>query len=139
MQRIVIDTNVLVSGLIQRGYPYLILNNLFIEDKIELCISDEVMKEYFDVLHRKKFAKYPSFILSADRVLADIEKHAKKFIPQNKVKVIKDDSDNKFLDLAVESKANFIITGNTNDFTMAAFKKTKIVTPKEYWENYYSL
>jgi predicted nucleic acid-binding protein len=40
------------------------------------------------------------------------------------------------LELAEESKADFIITGNTNDFTMNKHKKTKIVTPKEYWENY---
>jgi predicted nucleic acid-binding protein len=40
------------------------------------------------------------------------------------------------LELAEESNANFIITGNTNDFTMPEYKKTKIVTPKEYWENF---
>lgn len=32
--------------------------------------------------------------------------------------------------------AYFIITGNTNDFTFPAYKQTKIVSPKEYWENH---
>ncbi len=58
MQKIVIDTNVFVSSIIQRGYPYLIVNELFIEGKITLCISDEVLKEYYDVLKRRKFEKY---------------------------------------------------------------------------------
>ena len=40
------------------------------------------------------------------------------------------------LELAEESKADFIITGNTNDFTISEYKTTKIVTPKEYWENH---
>ena len=34
MQRIVIDTNVIVSSLIQQSYPYLIINDLFIEEAV---------------------------------------------------------------------------------------------------------
>lgn len=58
MQKLVIDTNVFVSALIQRGYPYLIVNDLFIESKIQLCISDDMLKEYYEVLNRKRFANY---------------------------------------------------------------------------------
>ena len=49
MQKVVIDTNVIIAGLISRGIPNLILTNLFIENKIQLCISDELMAEYYDV------------------------------------------------------------------------------------------
>ena len=38
------------------------------------------------------------------------------------------------LELAYESKADFIITGNTNDFTISEYLHTKIVTPREFWE-----
>jgi putative PIN family toxin of toxin-antitoxin system len=41
MQKVIIDTNVFVSALIQRNYPYLIVRDLFIEEKIQLCVSDE--------------------------------------------------------------------------------------------------
>ncbi len=135
MQKIVIDTNVLVSSFIQRGYPYLIVD-LFFEQKIKLCISDEVIEEYYNVLNREKFSKYPDFLLRAELLLADIETKAARFTPKLKVRMISDRNDNKFLELAGESKANFLITGNTNDFTMAAYRKTKIVTPKEYLEKY---
>ncbi len=40
------------------------------------------------------------------------------------------------LELADECKADFVITGNTTDFTFSSYKETKIVTPKEYWETY---
>jgi len=46
MQKIVVDTNVIVSSLIQRNYPYFIISELFIEDKIQLCISEELMAQY---------------------------------------------------------------------------------------------
>ncbi len=56
--------------------------------------------------------------------------------PKTKLKIIKDEPDNRFLELAQISKADFIITGNTDDFTMEVYNGTKIVTPKEYWEEY---
>lgn len=136
MQRVVLDTNVLVSSLIQRSHPYLIVNKFLIEQKIELCVSDEVLAEYYEVLNRKKFAQYTDFLKNAEALLADIELNANKFQPKRKLRIIRDHSDNKFLELAETSKAHFLITGNTNDFTMQVYKRTKIVTPKIYLEKY---
>jgi len=61
MQKIVIDTNIFVSSLIQNGYPNQIINELFIEQKFQLCISDELTTEYYEVLTRPKFAKFQDF------------------------------------------------------------------------------
>lgn len=72
MQKIVIDTNVIVSALIQRNYPYLIVNDLFIEDKFKLCVSDELLTEYYEVLTREKFAKFQDFFIKAESLLAYI-------------------------------------------------------------------
>jgi len=52
------------------------------------------------------------------------------------MQIVSDKDDNKILELADECGADFIITGNTNDFTFPLYKQTKIVTPKDYWENY---
>jgi uncharacterized protein len=136
MQKLVIDTNVFVSALIQRSFPFLIMNELFIEGKVQLCLSDDLLKEYYEVLSRKKFAKYPQFQNKTETLIADIESKALKFVPKSKLSIISDKDDNKLLELAIESKADFIITGNTNDFTMKKYKRTKIVTPKEYWESF---
>lgn len=136
MQKIVLDTNIIVSFLIQRGYSYLIVSELFIENKVTLCVSDELLAEYHDVLKRKRFGKYPDFVSNAETMLADIEAKSKKFFPKKKLTVIKDEGDNKLLELAEECKANFLVTGNTNDFTMKKFKKTQIVTPENYWNNH---
>lgn len=133
MQKLVIDTNVFVSALIQRGFPYLIVNELFIGGKIQLCISDGMLKEYYDVLNRKRFAEYQGFVGKAEILMADIETKASKFSPKIKLTIMSDKDDNKILELAHECKADFIITGNTNDFTMEKYKRTKIVTPKDYW------
>jgi uncharacterized protein len=136
MQRIVIDTNVIVSSLIQQGYSYLIINNLFIEQKIQICVSDELLAEYFDVLTRPRFSKFQDFFIRAEILLADIAGKAVKYDPTIKIDLISDKDDNKILELADECRADFIITGNTTDFTFPVYKQTKIVTPKEYWEIY---
>lgn len=112
------------------------MNELFIEGKIILCTSDALLSEYYEVLAREKFSNYPDFVNAAQTVLALIVNKAEKFSPRTKVSIISDQPDNRLLELAEESKANYLITGNSNDFTMDKHKVTKIVTPREYWESY---
>ena len=136
MQRIVIDTNVIVSSLIQRGYPNLIINDLFIEQKFQLCVQEELLAEYYEVLARPKFSKFQDFFIRAEALLVAIEAKATKYIPTITLDIISDDDDNMILELADKCLADFVITGNTTDFTFPTYKQTKIVTPKEYWDNY---
>lgn len=69
-------------------------------------------------------------------LLAEIERKAIKYKPSIKVELISDSDDNMILGLADECLANFVITGNTTDFTFSTYKNTQITTPKEYWENF---
>jgi putative PIN family toxin of toxin-antitoxin system len=136
MHNIIIDTNVFVSSLIQKGYPYRIVHELFIEDKIQLCTSEKLIYEYYEVLHRPKFSIYKDFLIRAETLLAAIIVKSKKFTPKIKLNIISDTDDNMLLELADICSADFLITGNTNDFTFSQYKETKIVLPKEYWDNY---
>jgi putative PIN family toxin of toxin-antitoxin system len=94
------------------------------------------MAEYYEVLSRPKFSKFQDFFIHAEALLVEIELKATKYSPTIKIELIKDIDDNKILELADECIADFIIIGNTNDFTFSTYKQTKIVTPKEYWEKY---
>ena len=136
MQKIIVDTNVIVSAIIQRSYPHLIITSYFTWHSVELCISEALLKEYYEVLARPKFERFPDFSVRAEKLLADIEINGTLYTPSSKIELIKDKDDNKFLELAEECNAGFIITGNTTDFTFPEYKNTKIVTPKEYWNNY---
>ena len=136
MPRVIIDTNVIISALIQKSFPFLIIDELFLNDLIEVCVSEEVIAEYFAVLHRKKFLKYPEFVLQAEAFLIAIEIKSLKFRPQNQISIMNDVDDNKFLELCKECNADYLITGNSNDFTMKEFGNTKIVNPREFWELY---
>lgn len=135
MQKIILDTNVIVSSLIQKNYPYLIVDHC-IDGNALICLSNPILQEYLEVLERPKFARFADFKSNADFLIARISEMAKIYEPKTSLKIIKDEPDNRLLELAQISKADFIITGNTNDFTMKGYNETKIVTPKEYWEKY---
>ena len=138
MHKVVNDTNVIVSSLIQKSLPYLIVYHLVVERSIRVCLSNDLIKEYREVLAREKFKKYPVFFIKAEALLTDIEALAEIYFPNQKLAIIDDEPDNRVLELASESKADFIITGNTKDFTFPVYDQTKIVTPKEYWDVYKS-
>lgn len=137
MQKIILDTNVIISALISsNGISGLIINNLVLEKRVQVCTSDEVTKEYFDVIKRPKFSANKMFLVNAEMVISYINEIATNFSPHYKVHLIKDDSDNKFLELALESKADFLLTGNTNDFKIEKIGRTKIVPPAKYWNQF---
>jgi putative PIN family toxin of toxin-antitoxin system len=135
MQKIILDTNVIVSSLIQKNYPYLIVDHC-IDGNALICISNAILEEYLEVLQRPKFTKFPDFKTNADFLITRLTEISETYEPKENLKIIQDEADNRILELAQISEADFIITGNTNDFTMKVFGKTKIVTPKEYWEDY---
>jgi len=132
MQKVVIDTNVIVSSLIQKSFPYKIMYELFIEDKIKLCVSKALMLEYYDVLRRPKFAIYYDFVERAESLLAEIESKSTIYVPNVLLNLVSDKDDNKILELADVCKADYIITGNSNDFTLPIYKNTRIMNPKDY-------
>lgn len=131
--RLILDTNILVSANIQRSYPYFIVDRVFADPNLELCISDELFAEYVEVLNREKFAKFPDFHARAQTLLSDIETYGVKFKPTAKVDLISDEPDNRLLELAETCGADYLITGNIKDFNMTHYKETKIMWPKKFF------
>jgi putative PIN family toxin of toxin-antitoxin system len=136
MQRVILDTNIVVSALIQKSYPHYIVFDYVLHEKIQLCLSEALLNEYRDVLSRPKFAKINDFEYNADIVLNRFTKTALFYEPEIRLDILKDKSDNKLLELADKSHANFLITGNSVDFTITHYKDTLILSPRSFWEMY---
>ena len=132
--RIVLDTNILVSALIGSSYPKQILFECVLENKFVLCVSEVILDEYRDVLNRPKFNKFPNFVEKANSLLDSIEKIAEYYQPTITIARIFDDADNRFLELALTANAHYIITGNFTDFDFAEYEDVKIVNPKYFYE-----
>ena len=132
--RIVLDTNILVSALIGNSYPKQILFEYVLENKFVICVSEVVLDEYRDVLSRPKFRKFSNFVEKANDLLDSIEKIAEYYQPTITINRISDDADNRFLELALTAQAQYIITGNFTDFDFAEYEHVKIVSPKYFYE-----
>ncbi|MCL2327811.1 MAG: putative toxin-antitoxin system toxin component, PIN family [Bacteroidetes bacterium] len=134
MQKVILDTNVIVSALIQKSFPHYIVFDYVLDGQVQLCLSEALLDEYHDVLLRPKFARINNFESNAEIVLNRFAKTAVFYEPQIRLDIIKDKSDNKLLELADECKADFLITGNSVDFVFSYYKGTKILSPHSFWD-----
>ncbi len=136
MQKIIIDTNIFISALIQESFPHFIVYEIVFNNLVLVCLSDEILNEYHIVAAREKFTKYPVFHQKAENLFFKIKSEALYFKLDDIPSILKDTFDNHYLALAKISNADFIITGNVNDFKIDDYFSTKIVTPRAYWENF---
>ena len=134
MQKIILDTNIVVSALINNSFPHYVIKELVVTRQVLTCLSEKLLKEYVDVLSRSKFLKIKNFANKANNLLQFFINNALFYEPNIKLTLIKDEADNRLLELADASEADFLITGNTKDFEMPYYKNTKILTPRNFWE-----
>jgi putative PIN family toxin of toxin-antitoxin system len=123
MARVVVDTNVLVSALINNGKPRRLVLKLLEEHTI--ILSRQMLAELADVLTRDKFTVKGS---QADRFLSVLIRKT-KIVPANPhFKIIREDPDDDVvLNTAYDGKADYIVTGDRHLLNLKEFKRTKIV------------
>jgi len=136
MQKLILDTNIVVSALIQKSYPHHIVFDHVLDGHVQLCLSEALLNEYIEVLARPKFSKIYDFKNNANIVLSRFIKTARFYEPKIRLDIIKDSDDNKLLELADESNANFLITGNYIHFNITNYKNTQIVSPRDFWNTF---
>lgn len=125
---VVLDTNVVVSAhLVSKGLERLVLD-LALNGQIRLCVSEEIFEEYEGVLQRPKFAIAPARLIAS---LREIRRVATIFVPQSKLHIASDPTDNKFLECAESASADSLVTGNKRHFP-PHWKSTKVVSPREF-------
>ena len=131
--RVVVDTNVAVSGLLWDGPPNDILKRAR-DGFVVLVACQESVKELQRILQYKRFQARLSMLgISADEVSA-YYMNLVRFVPNPKEvpKVIREDPfDNLFLALASEGKAQLVVTGDHHLLRLGRHMEIEIVTPHE--------
>ena len=128
MIRVVLDTNILVSALLQpQGLPARTFLMGLAGTTAQLCVSGDVYAEYEEVVRRPKFNRDEAVIESA---LHAIRQNGFWVKPSEKVNVCSDPDDNIFLECAQAARAHYLVTGNLKDFP-AKWANTQIVTARQ--------
>jgi putative PIN family toxin of toxin-antitoxin system len=129
--RVVIDTNVFISGLNFTGKPGQVLD-LFSRGEVEVCISPFILSELGNIL-TKRFGWEDEQVT---RVLNSVEEKAIRIQPKRKLSVIKEkDADNRILECAVEGKVDYLISGDKKHIlSLKEYSNIKILSPDEFLE-----
>jgi len=133
MLRVVIDTNVFVSGIaFKLGKPKKIVD-LWLRQKIILITSQPLIEELTEVLHREKFQKQTGN-KEISQLIQQIQKIA-VFVEDNLpvLGIIKDDPDDDVvLATALEGNADYIVSGDHHVLDLGDFRGIKIVRPIDF-------
>ena len=124
--KIVLDTNVLISGIFWKGAPHKILE-LWIHGHAQIFASRKIFEEYSAVLRR----------IDQSQVLA---KKWQRFIVENitiiavkeVLQLCRDPHDDMFINCALAANASYIVSGDQDLLVLKKVSKIKIVTPAEF-------
>ncbi len=108
-KKIILDTNLWISFLISKKLDT--IDELLLRGKITLLFSYELIEEFTNVTSRPKFKKYFSKedIL---KLLSFFDIYGKLIIIRSSIEICRDFKDNFLLNLAVDGKADFLVTGD---------------------------
>ena len=127
--KIVLDTNVLVAGLLSPFGPYGDIVRLVSSGDLVLCFDARILSEYREVLSRPKF-HFNQYQVAA---LLDFIEHqgwvtAAVPLPEP----LPDPDDEPFLEIAISAPASYLVTGNAVHFPLKFRRGIKVVSPADF-------
>ncbi len=130
--RAVIDTNVLLSGLLWRGAPHELLNHVR-SGELTLIGSPALLSELTDVISRAQFdAILNRTNTSRSRTLDELHRLAEVIEPPPLPQpVCRDADDDAVLAVAIAGQADFIVSGDDDLLSLKHYRDIPIITPAE--------
>lgn len=127
--KVVLDTNVYISGIVFGGTPRRLLD-LAREGRFKVYASTAILLEVAEKLQ----GKFGWEIEKVEKTIQALGKLAKIVKPVERYEVIKaDPSDDKIIECAGESKADYIVTGDKHLLQLKRWKRVRIIKPSDFW------
>jgi uncharacterized protein len=127
---VVFDTNIFISALVISNSKAEQAIIKIIEGCDTLLLSKEIIGEILSVLSIK-FHRDREAISHVAFYLSDLARMVK---PTRKIRLFKDDPDNRILECAVSGRADVIVTGDKEILKLGEYEGTKIISLKDYLE-----
>jgi putative PIN family toxin of toxin-antitoxin system len=127
----VLDTNVIVSGLLSASGPPGRLVDMVLARRLMLAVDDRIELEYREVLARPKFTIDP---IRQEAFLAILQFQV-HVIAEPWAGVLPPDPDDAiFLEVAAMTSENSLVTGNVRHYPKRVRGHVHVLTPREAWE-----
>lgn len=130
--RIVLDTNVLISGVFFGGFPRKILSSI-VTRKLTACATAEIINEYEEIVQEMIDRKQGHINRT---ILVPLIKAMEIIAPSSHIEICRDPDDDKFLECAKDSHALYIISGDKDLLVVEKYENIQIVTAKDFCEKY---
>ena len=131
--KVVIDTNVFISGVFFSGPPYQILK-AWQNRNIQIIVSLEILDEYYRV-GEELSAQFPEADLNP--ILELVTTKAELIEAERLDETVCDDpDDDKFFACAIAGGADLIISGDKHLLKMSGYQGIKVVRPRQFFDNY---
>ena len=131
--KVVLDTNVLVSGIFFSGPPAAILK-AWSRGKIRLLVSPEILDEYRRVSEELS-GKFPD--VDIQPILDLIVVHSEVCDPPSlPLPVCEDPSDDKFLSVVIETRTKIIVSGDKHLLRVSGYQGISVLTPRQFVVRY---
>ncbi len=131
--KVVVDTNVLVAGLLSPFGPPGEIVRMIAAGNLYLCFDARILTEYRDVLGRPKFRFDPAPIeIFLEQIRADGQSVAGYPLSAG----LPDPTDEPFLETALAGNAVCVITGNTKHFPVSRRRGMLVFSPREFLDYY---
>jgi putative PIN family toxin of toxin-antitoxin system len=127
----VLDTNVLVSGLLSAKGPPGRLIDAILARKLAIAFDDRILCEYREVLARPRFSFKESDVAAFWEILP-FQRHLVA-MPMEGLKA-SDASDTKFLEVAAATESKILVTGNERHYPEKTRGVVRILSPREAYE-----
>lgn len=129
--KVVFDTNIFISALVIPGSLAEKAIFKIIEGEDTLVISKEIINEVLLVLSNK-FSRDREAV---SRVAVNLSELAELVSPTERIRIFKDESDNRILECALCGETDIIVTGDKEMLKLREYKRVKIISLKEYLES----
>lgn len=133
--RVVVDTNVLISGLFGiKDSPSAYILQAIRTQKIILVTSSPILEEVSNIINRERIVKVIKMTKLERIKFIDmlIERSDITLGKQSFQIISRDEKDDKFLSCAVEGKVDCIITGDKDLLDLGEYEGIKIITPRKF-------
>lgn len=128
--RVVFDTNILVSALMFPGGRGEAALQRIVEEQDELILAKPILDELLGILARK-FSRDAEELA---RVAVFLSSVATFVTPRRKLRVVKDDPDNRVLECALTGRVQAIVTGDRALLALESFRGVRLLSLREYLE-----
>jgi putative PIN family toxin of toxin-antitoxin system len=130
--RLVLDTNVLVSGLLKRSGPPARILELILSGQAIPILQPDILDEYTRVLARPRLNISPIYARQMLRFLAVAGEWINPTVSEPDLTDVPDLSDLPFAQAAISSGARILVTGNQRHFTYLAEHGVNVLSPAEF-------